>query len=295
MKNDDVMVNCPYCDSDDAKYWAEERGWKVVRCLHCRYLYVNPRPSLMMRNLATEFGTHASGGNLDISERRVGRKVALYRQALQTMFSDLWSSNRPVISWIDIGAGYGEMAEAVKSLAHPNSKVIGLEPMLPKVLAARAMGLEMISGYIDHNTPKCQFASAINIFSHIYDFDHFLCSVRDILEEGGDLLIETGDMSNVESREQLPGELGLPDHVAFASEEHLTGFLSRNGFKVISVQHIREDNLIYFMKNTLKRLVGRDVVLSLPFSSPYRSIRIRARKLPLMTSTCLDRESSKRT
>ncbi len=273
------IINCPFCRENNAEHWAEECGWKTVRCRDCGYLYVNPRPSVQIRNDATELGVHASGDDLDISERRIGKKVDLYRKALQSLYADVWLVNQP-ITWLDIGAGYGEMVEAVKSLAHPNSRVLGLEPMQPKVTAARALGIEMISGYIDENTPKCRFASAINIFSHIYDFDDFLLKVRCILEDGGELLIETGDMGNVQERDQFPGELGLPDHVAFASERHMTGFLERNGFEIVAVQSLRVDGLLFSAKGLVKKILGRSTVLSLPFSSPYRSIRIRARKHP---------------
>lgn len=272
------FVSCPFCRADRYAHWADERSWKVVRCEDCGYLYANPRPSVEVRNEATELGVHAGGDDLDISERRVGKKVTLYRKALKSIFADVWSTGRPV-TWLDVGAGYGEVVEAIKGLAHPESRVLGLEPMQPKVAAARERGIEMVAGYIDENTPTCRFVSAINIFSHIYDFDEFLLKVRSILESDGELLIETGDMGGVKNRNQFPGELGLPDHIAFASEKHLKGFLTRNGFEVISIQRIRVDGWLFSIKNIAKKVLGRNTVLSLPFSSPYRSIRIRARML----------------
>lgn len=273
------QVKCPYCQSNNPEFWASERGWKIVRCQNCSYLYVNPRPSVEIRNEATDLGVHSSGNNLDITERRVPKKVTLYRKTLQSIYADVWSANKP-ISWIDIGAGYGEMVEAVKNLAHPGSTLLGLEPMKPKVIAAKTLGIEMIHGYIDKNTPKCQYASAINIFSHIYDFDDFLIRVRTILEDGGEFFIITGDMTNVQMRTQFPGELGVPDHVAFASEHHLRGFLERNGFEIISIQHRRIDGLFFTAKNLIKKILGRDTIVSVPFSSPYRDIQIRAKKHP---------------
>lgn len=271
-------TDCPYCHSDHAEFWAEERGWKTVRCKDCGYLYVNPRPGSEIRNEATELGVHGGGDDgLDISERRVGKKVVVYRKVLQLMYADVWPANRP-ITWLDIGAGYGEMVEAVKSLAHPNSKVLGLEPMQPKVAAAEARGIKMMPGYMDENTPQCRYASAINIFSHIYDFDDFLRKAHNILEENGELLIVTGDMGDVQKRDQFPGELGLPDHVAFASAQHLKGFLERNGFEVVSIQRIRVDGLLFSLKGLIKGIFGRNTIASFPFTSPYRDIWIRARK-----------------
>lgn len=270
-------INCPFCKSDNSEFWAEERGWHTVRCKDCSYLYLCPRPNYESREKSIELGVYELEDNLDISERRIPRKVFLYKKMLKKIFSDVWSSNRP-ITWIDIGSGYGEMVEAVSSLAHKGSRVIGVEPMQPKVDEARSRGIDTIAGYIDENTPICEYASAINIFSHLYDFDDFLLKVRGILKDGGDFFIVTGDMSRVRKRVQFAGELGLPDHVSFASEIHLRGFLERNGFEIISVRLVKVDGFIFVIKNLIKRLLGRNVFLSIPYTTAYREIHIRARK-----------------
>lgn len=270
-------IDCPYCHSGQSTFWASEENWNVVRCENCFLLYVNPRPNLGVRKLSTELGTHIAAGNIDITERPVRKKIPFYKQILREMFSDVINSKHP-ITWIDIGAGYGEMVEAVKSLVHPKSRVVGLEPMKPKVRLAQTRGIEMISGYIDSDTGVYKYASAINIFSHINDFDEFLDKVRNILEDEGDLFIVTGDMSSVNHRNQFPGELSTPDHVVFASEVHLRGFLNRGGFDVVAVHYNKIDGLNFFLKNSIKKMLGRNTIFSLPFSSPYRDIWIRARK-----------------
>jgi len=277
MKTDVENIACPYCAHIESSHWATENGWSVVKCRKCGFLYCNSRPSQTLREQSTQLGIHAAGANLDIVERRVPGKVEIYRRVLGGMFIDVWERDQP-ISWIDVGAGYGEIIEAVQKLAPKGSTVLGLEPMQPKLNAARANGLEIIEGYIDESTPVCQYASVINIFSHIYDFDAFLQQIRTILVDSGELFIETGDMSDVHVRGQLPGELGLPDHVAFASERHLEGFLKRNGFIVVTMERVRTDTFLFAIKTFVKRMIGRDVKVRLPYTSPYRSIRVRAKK-----------------
>ncbi len=250
----------------------------MVQCLECGYLYVNPRPGIHDRNEATERGVYAAGFGLDISEKYVAKKVNAYRRSLRTLFSDVWAAGLP-ISWLDVGAGYGELVEALSMVAPPNSRIVGLEPMKPKYESARVRGLNMIAGYIDEKTPTFQYASAINIFSHIYDFDDFLQKIRGVLETSGEFFLETGDMSDVKRREQFTGELGLPDHVAFASRRHVRGFLERNGFAVLSEQLVRIDDWLFTTKAIAKRLLGRNTIVAKPYSSPYRSLRVRAKKL----------------
>ena len=278
MKTDVETTACPYCMQAEPSYWASENGWAVVKCQKCGFLYCNRRPSQASREQSTQLGIHVAGSDLDITERRVPGKVELYRRVLGRMFIDVWERDQP-ISWIDVGAGYGEIVEAVQKLAPKGSTIVGLEPMQPKLNAARAKGLEIIEGYIDENTPVYQYVSIINVFSHIYNFDAFLQQIRTILVEDGELFIETGDMSDVHVRSQLPSELGLPDHVAFASKRHLEGFLKRNGFTVIAVESVQTDTFLFAIKTFVKCMIGRDVKIRMPYTSPYRSIRVRAKKL----------------
>jgi Zn ribbon nucleic-acid-binding protein len=79
----------------------------------------------------------------------------------------------------------------------------------------------------------------------------------------------------------LPGPLDLPDHVVFGGQAHVTGFLKRHGFEIVSVQTERIDGALYTAKNIVKKLLGRNVRLALPHQSPYRTMLVRARKLHL--------------
>lgn len=249
----------------------------MVECVDCDYLFLNPRPNAAARDKATQLGVHGAADDMDIAERYVPRKAAIYRRRLADCFPDVWSSDEP-ITWLDIGAGYGEVMDAVSGLAPRGSKVSGLEPMIVKAKAAQARGLNVLASYITPEIGRYRYASLINVFSHINDFDAFLQEIATILEPHGELLVETGDMSGLRSRDDFPGDLGLPDHVAFACEKHLFGFLARNGFDVFSTHRYRIDGLTYTAKNVVKKLLGRNVILKLPYTSPYRTMLVRARK-----------------
>ncbi|TFH41418.1 MAG: hypothetical protein E4H01_15010, partial [Lysobacterales bacterium] len=92
-----------------------------------------------MRDTSTQLGVH-EGGQLDITERRVPKKAKTYQQIFAKMYSDVWALDKP-ITWLDIGAGYGEVIEAIKKLALRNSSIYGIEPMKPKAGAAQVRGL----------------------------------------------------------------------------------------------------------------------------------------------------------
>lgn len=270
-------ISCPNCNEEDSRHWATENGFHTVRCVACSLLYVNPRPVRSYTDAAVSTGLHAGDGkDVDVSARRIGTKVARYRRVLSEMFSDCWRRDVPV-SWLDVGAGYGELIEAVIELAPPGSDVTGLEPMRPKAAAARVRGLPVEEAWLHAGRPKVDVVSLSDVFSHIPDFNEFLSTVRAVLRPGGELFIETGNLADVARRDEFPNELGLPDHLVFAGESQMRAYLDRAGFEIIRIERVRFDDLWNFAKIVVKRLLGRPVLVALPYRSSYRQLLIRAR------------------
>jgi SAM-dependent methyltransferase len=273
-------TNCPYCRSSAFEKWAEEAGFQCVRCSECRILYCNPRPSMVAIDSAVRTGAHgAEADGLVVVSHHAPKKVRYYRGVLEEIFADVWQRGAP-ISWIDVGAGYGEFVEAVGQLAPKGSTVMGFEPMVPKAQSARARGLNVTNDYLRPDGPRVDFISTIDVFSHIPDFAAFLAEVRGMLRPGGEFFIETGNLADVEHRREFPGELGLPDHLVFAGEKHIRGYLERSGFDVVSVKSRRIDDFVNLAKNVVKLLIGRPGAVGIPYQSKYRQLQIRARLRP---------------
>ncbi len=271
------FITCPYCSSDVQQAWAEELGFRAVRCADCEFIYCCPRPALAFIDSAVRTGSHAEeAGGLDVTSRRVGSKVEFYRRVFDEMFDDVWKREQP-ISWLDVGAGYGEVLEAVMALAPTGSHVEGLEPMAPKARKARERGLNITEDYLRPGREKVEYISAVDVFSHIPDFNSFLSDVRLVLKEHGELFLETGNLADVPNRADFPGELGLPDHLVFAGEKHLIGFLERAGFEVLRIRRRRIDGFMNLLKNFAKKVIGRPSQLGMPYASKYRQIQVRAR------------------
>lgn len=93
------------------------------------------------------------------------------------------------------------------------------------------------------------------------------------------LSIEIGNTAGLKSVREVPGDLDLPDHLMFAGEKHIIGFLERNNFKVISHISYRFDTGMNFVKSVIKKLIGRKVNISFPYTSKYRSVMYRAKKI----------------
>ena len=270
-------VVCPYCGSGRCQPWAEEMGFAAVRCEDCALIYCNPRPTRARIDSAVRTGVHGEEAHhLNVRARRVGAKVRYYRRILHVLFDDVWKQGRP-ISWLDVGAGYGEVLEAVAALAPAGSRIEGLEPMKPKALAARKGGFVVTEDYLRPEHTKVDVISVVDVFSHIPSFSNFLADVRSVLNPGGELFVETGNLADLDRRDEFPGELGLPDHLVFAGEKQLVGYLSRAGFEVVRIERRRIDGVVNLAKNLAKALLGRPVVGGLPYTSRYRQLLVRAR------------------
>jgi SAM-dependent methyltransferase len=268
-------VGCPLCGARQSTPWALERGYSVVRC-KCRMLYVNPRPASQSIQNAVVSGFHSDEmGELNVTARRVDVKVAKYQRLLGELLSDVWVKGRP-ISWLDVGAGYGELVESVSRLAPTGSTVTGLEPMKPKADAARRRNLNVRAEFLHPEMEKVDYVSLIDVFSHIPDFKSLLRDICAVLKPGGELILETGNLADLDDRAEFPGELGLPDHLVFAGYSHLLEYLDSSGFKVVDCRIYRIDGAVNFAKDVLKRILGRPVHLRLPYRSKYRQILLRA-------------------
>jgi SAM-dependent methyltransferase len=271
------IILCPYCKSGQYTYWSEERGFKAVRCRSCSLIYVNPRPNLASISEAVKTGTHnADAHNLNVKARRSNVKVAHYRTIFARLFNDVWQRTQP-ISWLDVGAGYGEIIEALSSLAEKGSKIEGLEPMKHKAEQAKMRGLAVKEDYLRLTHPKVDFISLVDVFSHIPDFHEFLNLVKSVLKDRGEIFVETGNLADLSDRNDFPGELGLPDHLVFAGEHHLCGYLEKAGFKIVRIEKNRIDDIGNFVKNCVKKAIGRPSSIRFPYTSGYRSLLVRAR------------------
>lgn len=271
------VIDCPYCGGPDYSPYDLERGYAAVRCRGCGFLYVNPRPTAQAIEAAVRTGVHGNEAQkLNVVARRQEAKVTEYRNILRGLFDDVWQADKPV-HWLDVGAGYGEIMEVVMHLAPAGSTVEGLEPMLPKAEQARSRGLKVTADYLGPSQPKAEFISAVDVFSHIPNFRDFLKDVAAALKPGGEIFVETGNLADIPHRKDFPGELGLPDHLTFAGEEHLRGFLDQAGFDVVRIEKRRIDDATYFTKNVIKKILGRPVKFAIPYTSAYRRLLIRAR------------------
>jgi 2-polyprenyl-3-methyl-5-hydroxy-6-metoxy-1,4-benzoquinol methylase len=276
-KNQKTFVPCPLCGEYEYSPWAMENGFHAVKCSTCGLIYINPRPPLNAITEAVRTGVHSEEMlNLNVVARRIPSKITHYKKIIAEMFFDILTKNKP-IRWLDVGAGYGEIVEAISEIAPVGSHIEGVEPMKVKVGKAISRGLLIREGYLADINGKYEFLSIINVFSHIPDFRSFLQDIKRVMLPKAEILIETGNAADVGVRSHVPGELILPDHLVFAGEQQIRRYLEEGGFELIKIKRLRIDTFGWFIKNTTKFFVGRKVIFRLPYTSPSRSLLFRAR------------------
>jgi SAM-dependent methyltransferase len=201
-------------------------------------LFVNPRPALASIDKATESGMHAGDETLNVSGRHGGEpRVRTYERKL----ADLYPRDRlrgSTARWLDVGCGHGEFLEALGRTAGKSLRLVGSEPNRVKAAAARERGLDVSFRDLDAETQRYGYVSLLNVYSHLPDPPAFLTKLRNLLEPGGELVLQTGNWAELE-RADVGDKLSLPDHLSFASEELVGKALAQAGFEVLSVHRYR--------------------------------------------------------
>ncbi|MHC5054808.1 MAG: class I SAM-dependent methyltransferase [Planctomycetota bacterium] len=226
-------VACYNCGSDESAFYAEENGFRLVRCDGCGLLYVKARPDDAEIDEAHRTGLHGGDEQLEVTgafgDARVRELVELLR--------GLYGRNAawPAWSWLDIGCGHGEFLVALREFFGGKVRVRGVEPNAAKRRSAADRGMVLMESVPPPRDGRYDVISALNVFSHLPDPPAALAEWSRLLKPGGEILVETGDTAGLDSsRHHRP--FHLPDHLSFASERIVVSILARTGFEILQVR-----------------------------------------------------------
>ena len=242
-------VNCYNCNADQNEFFMKENGFTMVKCSKCGLLYVKDPPDDEMRKIAVSEGKHKGEKEIDASERFVANKIPQYKIVLNDLFEGGFSN---IKNWLDVGCGHGEFIIAVNSFSKEKIAVSGSEPNIYKQNSARSKGLNVTYFDIETHQKKYDVISLLDVYSHLPNPVLFIQMLKNLLNPGGELILETGNSANFSAKE-ITKPLCLPDHLSFASEKIVIDILERNGFEIIKIK--KYPYLVFDLKSICKEVV----------------------------------------
>ena len=268
---------CRVCSSKDATPWAQENGFTAVKCDECNLVYISPWPDLSDRDRSLQHGAHAGDEIIDTNAKPGGSgEVRRYQRVLDDMYGASLSHEQ--VNWLDIGCGYGEFLTALRRSVKPGSTLLGSEPNTRKASYAREQGLDVCYRNMGDLDRGFTHISLLNVFSHLPEPIQFISEARDLLREGGELVIQTGNGGDVE-RKDVPGALWLPDHLTFAGQSTLEVLFEKLDMDVVKAVNYREPRAtpVNIAKDLVKRVV-RQNHNGVNWMGPFRTVWLRAKK-----------------
>jgi 2-polyprenyl-3-methyl-5-hydroxy-6-metoxy-1,4-benzoquinol methylase len=270
-------VACPLCGGSQSALWAEENGYNAVKCAGCGLVFVNPRPRLSEISVAHQSGEHRTANQaLQVTTRFAPQAVTRFKALLRTLFPDRLRQ-RP--SWLDIGAGNGELLAAVRESMGPDCRLLGIEPNRHKRQHAAERGISLIDTDVRQLSARFDVISLINVFSHLPEPVEFLRGLEKQLEPRGSLFLVTGNGGDLTHRKHYPGALDLPDHLTFIGKEQLVRLMATLGYQLRQLEESRFDTPGRIVMHLVRRRWSWGN-LRIPYTSPFRSVAYRFDRCP---------------
>lgn len=199
---------------------------QIVECVHCGYIYANPRWSedeLLAAYSAVEDTTYL--------QERAGRELT-FRKHLQALEKVIGPANGRTM--LDVGAYIGVFVEIATAAGWC---VYGIEPSEWAANVARQQGLNVIPGTLDSPELQGQRFDVItmwDVIEHVADPSAELAKAYHLLNPQGWLVVHTMDIDSLTARlmgRRWPWLMDM--HIHYFSQKTLAKMVQKNGFKVI--------------------------------------------------------------
>lgn len=225
-------VNCNLCGADQTRLITIQNKYRMVKCIRCGLVYLNPRPSsATLIKLYNNY--HQRDGKDEHSWAKLMEKN--FRQT-SALLNGIFPDKGNVL---DIGCGYGHF---IKTMEDSGWSAAGIEPSSRTSGYALSKGLTVYETTIDDVTlskDSFEAVTAFYVFEHLPDPLAALKKVFAILKPGGVLVLRiphTTPLVNLLSFFKIKNNLyDLPFHVYDFSPGTITLFLEKAGFSFIKV------------------------------------------------------------
>jgi len=250
-------IDCLFCHVPSEKVVIEENGYVGKQCENCNLIFISPRPSPKdVVDLYAHDGAHVSAE----SHINSGFLKRLYAKN-QLKIIGAHKQNGAIL---DIGAGAGNFLT--------EARTAGFSPHAIEFNPTQA---EHIRTTLDIPCEETAVAKGIfdgklfdivfhcDVISHMYDPIADFKAMNQVMNDGGLLVFETGNLGDVDRKHYRRFDVfQYPDHIFFFSTKNLEDLLNQTGFDLIEINRyeianqLRIENLAGRLKRWIKNKAG---------------------------------------
>jgi 2-polyprenyl-3-methyl-5-hydroxy-6-metoxy-1,4-benzoquinol methylase len=211
-----AMINCPICGNSSFSNYLLGRGYQIVECRECGLRYVNPQPT------DRELRDFYSGFDLESTWRGDGE------ERFDRAMRDFVLRFRRSGSVLDVGSSRGNFLIAMRGAGF---SVFGVEPSPKNSEFARSVnGIASYTGTVEEflaapSRRDFDVITVLNVIEHVPDPKKVLTGLRQLLVEGGLLILAVPDARLHALIGMTRQKLGFSDPFWMNTRKHpLVGF-----------------------------------------------------------------------
>ena len=236
-------INCIFCGIPSTKVLIEENGYTGKQCPECDLIYISPRPTFSeIVDLYGHDDAHLTAENHITSEysKRLHAKHTLN-------IIEKYINSGPLLE-VGSGAGY--------FLDEANKR--GFEPYGIEFNAIQAehiretIGLPCVEKPLSESIyagKKFDLIYHCDVISHLYEPIDDFKRMNDLLNDGGYLVFETGNLGEIDVKYlKLIRSFMYPDHLFFFNTKNLDILLSSTGFQIIKIERYSLMLFLHFLR-----------------------------------------------
>ncbi len=239
----DTLMACPVCRNEEVKlfayahdkeYFTSDTRYQYVTCPACTAVYLDDPPADMLASIYPP--NYYSYGGIEESTAVTERiKEWLDKRMLRRLFRRIPGARLRVL---DVGGGAGWLLTTVRNSCDRVAETHEVDLQSEAAAAATA------AGHVYHCLPIEEFTSdkpfdlilMMSIIEHVADPRRVLESMRELLSDGGVLLIKTPNTNTVDCRifrNRNWGGFHCPRHFVLFTAEGLAELGRECGLEVI--------------------------------------------------------------
>jgi 2-polyprenyl-3-methyl-5-hydroxy-6-metoxy-1,4-benzoquinol methylase len=242
----------PVAVGEDFEYQSSSDTFVAVRCLNCRLIYLNPRPS--MADITTIYPNNYHAFNF--SEERFGLVYSV-RKKLEASRVLSWCRDLgETARIIDVGCGDGFHLRLLREFGNQGWKLEGVDSDVRAVKAAQRHKIDVHLGSVENlNLPQDSYDLALMIqtIEHVADPPAVLRAVRSLLRPGGSLIIVTDNTDSLDFKifkKRHWGGYHFPRHWNLFNRHTMTLLAEKVGMEVVEITTaVSPVNWVYSVRN----------------------------------------------